>query len=443
MGKNQQIIKLFVVLFFSTAFIFSFSHYGAKAFEKLTNTDGEFSDGTAIGALDVSGKTEVEVISLLEEKYVDWLKDTTIGLQYGEKIVPFDVNQFHLDAKQTVDSIKDGQKNPAFITIDKSQVEVQVQMLFPQIKINDINLDKLTNSINKTASLFEAGSHSFNLFEEYLLADHIKKDAVLNVAVIDMIEVPEGLQSLIKNNASIEIPEESTFSLLEYAKKYKIKETSTLNVMATGIYQAVLPWNFSIVDRSISSSLPDYANLGFEAKVNQTKKADLVIANPNKVKYMLELQLDNGSLKVTLKGEKLVYNYKITTKDEQKLKPKTIIQYSPLLLPGKTTVQTKGAEGLIVKVYRDVYQGNTFIKSELISEDYYPPTYQVEVHGLAGSGQGTTTNSGTSNQNGTENNNQTTNPSNSIGNQTTPNSDTAQQDSNDSDLWGKLNEQPK
>ena len=66
MGKNQQMIKLFVVLLFSTAFIFSFSHYGAKAFEKITNADGKFSDGTTIGALNISGKTEDEAKSLLE-----------------------------------------------------------------------------------------------------------------------------------------------------------------------------------------------------------------------------------------------------------------------------------------------------------------------------------------------------------------------------------------
>src|SRR3954469_22311509 len=98
-------IKLFVLLFFSTAFIFSFSHYGAEAFEKITNSDGKFPKGTTIGALDVSGKTEDEATSLLEEKYVDWLKNTTIELQYGEKNALFDTNQFHLDAEQTVDSI--------------------------------------------------------------------------------------------------------------------------------------------------------------------------------------------------------------------------------------------------------------------------------------------------------------------------------------------------
>jgi hypothetical protein len=183
-------------------------------------------------------------------------------------------------------------------------------------------------------------------------------------------------------------------------------------------------------------------SLGFEAKVNQSKQADLVIANPNKAKYILELQLDKDRLKVSLKGEKFLYNYKINKKDEQTLKPKTIVQYSPLLLPGKTKVLAKGAEGQIIKIYRDVYQGNQLMESKMISEDYYPPAYRVEVHGLTGTERGTTQTTGTTgNQVGTANSNQTT--YNSNGNQTTTNSGNTQQTSDDSDLWGKPNEQPK
>ncbi|WP_066063785.1 G5 domain-containing protein [Neobacillus soli] len=440
MGKNQQFIKLFVVLFLSTAFIFSFSNYGAKAFKKITNANGKFSDGTTIGALDVSGKTGDEALSLLEEKYVTWLKDTSIELQYGGKTAPFDLNLFHLDAKQTVDSIKDGQKNIAYFTVDKSKVEEQIQILFPQVKSSDLDLDKLATSLNGTAALFESGSQTLNLFNDFLLADHIKKDAVLNKAVVELKDIPFELPSLIERNPRIEISAESTFSLLEFAKKQKITDASTLNLLATGIYQAVLPSNFSIVERNIGSSLPDYASLGFEAKVNPIKKVDLVLVNPNKAKYILELQLQSNKLKVTLKGEKFVYNYEITSKDEQRLKPKTIVQYSPMLLPGKTMVQTKGAEGQIVKIYREVYQENQLLKRELISEDYYPPVYKVEVHGLAGNQQGTVLTPDTAgNQTGTTTDTTTTDANS----QTTTTPDTTQPESSDSDLWGKPNEQPK
>lgn len=435
-------IKLFVVLFLSTAFIFSFTHYGAKAFNKITSADGKFSDGTTIGMLNVSGKTEDEAISLLEEKYVEWVKNSSIKLQYGEKTAPFDLNQFHLDAQQTVDSIKGGQNNPAYISVDQLQVEEQLEILFPQIKTSDFDIEKLTVGLNSTAGLFETGLQTLDLYNDFILAGKIKKDAVINTAVITMKDIPFGFQTVIEKNSEIEISEGSTFSLLEFAKKQKIVDPDSLNVIATGIYQAILPSNFSIVERNIGNYLPNYASLGFEAKVNSSKKADLVITNPNKAKYILKLQLENDQLQVSLKGEKLIYKYQISTKDVQKLAPKTIVQYSPLLLPGKTKVQTKGKDGQIVKVYREVYQGDQLIKSELISDDYYPPSYQIEIHGLAGSVEaGTQTTDTTGNQ--VDNSNQTEETPNPDGTQTTTTSDNPQQDSNDNDLWGKPNEQPK
>ena len=440
MNKSQQIIKLFVVLLFGTTFIFSFSHYGAKAFDKLTNADGKFSDGTIIGTLDLSGKTKEEAISLIEQKYTNWPKETTIQLQYGETTASIDLSQFHLDANKTINSVKDGQKNKAVITIDKAQIVEQVGILFPQLKSSDLDVDKLTLSLNEMASLFEVGSHTFNIYNDFLLAAS-KKEAILNSVVIDLDNVPFDLQSLVEKNPTIELQEETTFSLLDLAKKHNMKDSYALDVLATGIYQAVLPSNFNIIERNISSSLPEYALLGFEAKVNQSKNTDLVIANPNKAKYNLELQLTNSQLKVTLKGEKFAYNYKISTKEEQKLKPKVIVQYSPLLLPGKTKVQTKGAEGQIIKVFRDVFEGEAFIKSELISEDYYPATYKVEIHGLGDSVQSQP--AVTTNQTTTENSSQTTTPSDSTGNTTTSNGDTTQQESSESDIWGNPNEQPK
>ncbi|MFK9091289.1 VanW family protein [Bacillus salipaludis] len=443
MGKNQQMIKLFVVLFISTAFIFSFSHYGAKAFEKMTNLNGKYSDGTTIGALDVSGMSVEDTKSLLEEKYLDWLKDTTMELQYGEKTAPFELNQFHLDSQQTVSSIKDGENNPAFITVDKLQFGEQVKILFPQINSSDLDLDKLLKSLNETASHFKGGTYTFNFYNDYFLAEHTK-DAVLNVAVVEMKNVPVDLRTLIEKKPTIQFPEESTFSLLEFAREQKIANADALNIIATGIYQAILPSNFAIAERNIGSTLPGYAKLGYEAKVNQSKMADLVISNPNKAKYLLELKLENNQLKVTLKGEQFIYEYKISSKDEQQLKPKTIIQYSPLLLPGKTKIQTKGLDGQMLRIYREVYQGSQLLKTELISEDYYPPVFQVEVHGLEKSQQDTNQTTGTEGtQPGTTNNNQKTTNSDSNITQTPSPTGTGQQNSNDSDLWGKPNEQPK
>ncbi|OLS41523.1 G5 domain-containing protein [Bacillus sp. MRMR6] len=424
-SKYQQLMKLFTVLFLTTAVIFSSSHFGSEAFGKFSNNDGKFYEGTTIGSVNLTGKTENEAIAMLEEKYVEWVNSTKITLQYSEKTVNFDVNLFQFDATETVLNLKEGQNNHASLTIDLLQVEEQINVLFQQVDSKEIELTKLTADLTNTASQLQSGTFSFALNKDYLLVAN--KKAVISEVVVELDSVSDELYSLIKNNPEIVIAEEAVFSFLEFAKAQKVENSSALDLLATGIYQAVLPTNLSIKERSISGSLPSYAELGYEAMVNSAKGVDLVIVNPNNATYTLGFDLVPGSLKVTLMGDQLLYKYEISKKDQQELKPKTIIQYSPLLLPGKTKVENAGADGKIVKVYRNIYEGSQLLKAELISEDYYPPVFRVEIHGLTGSTQ-----TGT----GTNTTGQTT-PSES---QSPSPSNTEQQDN---DLWGKTNEQPK
>ncbi|NWQ40205.1 VanW family protein [Bacillus sp. EB106-08-02-XG196] len=431
MNKHQPFIKLFVVLFLSAGVIFSSSHFGAKAFENITNSSaGMYSEGTMVGSIDISGKTESETIALLEEKYVEWVKNTKFELQYSEKVVPFDSNLFRFDATQSVYSIKDGQSNIVSMTIELMPVEDQIQLQFPQIDLKGIEISKLITDLQNTAAKLETGSYKFNLNKDYLIAEASKKDNVISTAIVKLTEVPNDLVSLVTANPEIQISDGADFSLLEFAKLQKLESSSSLNVIATGIYQTILPTNFKIVERNISSALPNYSAVGFEAKVNAATGADFIIVNPNTTPYTVELKLDNKDLIVTLKGEKFLYDYKISKKEAQQLKPKTIVQYSPLLLPGKIKVLAIGGDGQIVKIYRETYQGVQLINSEFLFEDYYPPVYRVEVHGLIGTqGAATTETPATANE------------GDSTGNPPTPPAK-IDQDSDD-DLWGKPNEQPK
>jgi G5 domain/VanW like protein len=430
LSKHQPFIKLFVVLFLSTAVIFSSSHFGAKAFQNITNaTDGKYSAGTTIGSIDISGKAESETIALLEEKYVEWVKNTKIELQYSEKIVPFDLNLFSFDATQSVYSIKDGEANTVSMTIELLPVEELIKLQFPTINTQEIELSKLLTNLANTASKFDAGSYKFNLNKDYLLVEAGKKDNIISKSIVRLTDIPNELASILTANPELQIAEGANFSLLEFAKQQKIESSASLSVIATGIYQSVLPTNFKIIERNISSGLPNYTGVGFEAKINVANGADFIIVNPNTTPYTVELKLENKDLIVTLKGEKLLYDYRISKIEEQHLKPKTIVQYSPLLLPGQTKIETSGLDGQIVKIFRETYQGEQLISSELLSEDYYPPVYRVEVHGLLGTQQASTVTPSSA----------TTNPT---GNPSTTSLGTIKQNSDD-DLWGKPNEQPK
>lgn len=438
MKSYTQFFKLLFVLFFSTAFIFSTSHFGAKAYEQLANLNGNYSEGTKIGSIDVSGKTDAEAASLLEKQYLDWMKNTKFTFQFSDKTVLLDLNLFYLDKATTINSIKDGQSNPVFLSIDLMQLEEQVSILFPELNSKEVDFTKLKTNLESSASALQNGEQTFNLSKDFMLVNAADQDVVISEAVLNLNEVSDGLQVIVKKNPEVKIAEGATFSVLDFAKNQKINDPSLLSILGTGIYQALLPTNFTIVDRNISSTLPDYAVLGLEARVSPDKNMDLIFTNPNKTSYTLVMEIKDNQLSVSLKGEKLLYNYKISKNDEQSLKPKTIVQYSPLLKSGNTVVKVAGAGGKYVKVYRDVYQGEQLLKTEFISEDYYSPAYRVEIHSLSSTTPGT---EATGSQTTTASTPSTeTSPD---GSQTTSTSGTITQDSNVNDLWGKPNEQPK
>ena len=90
----------------------------------------------------------------------------------------------------------------------------------------------------------------------------------------------------------IELAPMSQFSLIKHVEELGLQQLSSeaLSGIATGIYQVILPTNFSIIERNISEELPDYAELGFEAKVNLETNKDLVFLNGNESSYKIILK---------------------------------------------------------------------------------------------------------------------------------------------------------
>jgi hypothetical protein len=249
-------------------------------------------------------------------------------------------------------------------------------LAFEKIK-NDDNTAAKNESLHANKSQFESSNN------KDLGVKNSEEEIILNQSIMKINDIPIDLQTFLEHGSKIDISEQSTFSLLDFVKVKRLDKLSsdTLSLIASGIYQSILSTNFSILERNIGNSLPRNGSLGFETELNVEQNEDLIFSNPNNSIYSIELVLENKSLKVILLGEKLPYHYKIT-KDIQTFKPKTIIQYSPLLPNGKVKVATTGKDGNLVKVYRDVYQGEQKLKRELISSDYYPPVHRVEIHSL-------------------------------------------------------------
>jgi hypothetical protein len=169
-----------------------------------------------------------------------------------------------------------------------------------------------------------------------------------------------------------------------------------MSLIASAVYQAILPTNFMVVERHTGRSLPDGIPLGYEAKVDK-KVRDLRFYNPNINSYTLRFQEVGNGFRVTLVGLPFAYKYVIKVGETEYFNPKTIAQYSPLLKPGERQIKQVGRQGMLVKVKKETYdENNQFIQSEVVSEDFYPPVYTIEVRGLE---LGANLNNGTTGEN--------------------------------------------
>ena len=377
-------IKLFIVLFGCTAFIYSFSHFGAMAFDAFISENDGFAAGTMIGNVDVSGKSKEEATALLNEGINKWSSTTTVTFHYKEKNVPVDVSQINFDIEKSVSSAKDGQKNDVVATLKEGELYQVVKSASSELDSASVEIDPIQDELLGYAANLQSGDFQIKL-DKFLVANE-NGDQVISEATIKPEFVPLDLGLMVEELSLIKIKPQSQVSLLKLLQENNLTGASSegASVIAAALYQVILPSNFKIVEKHIGQIIPKYVSLGMEAKVDFQNHLDFVFGNPNDLSYEIELQLNNSVLTASLKGSSFLYGYKISF-DNQEYSPKTIIQYSPspLLASVAERVQEKGSNGQFIKVYREVFgENDAWVGKELITEDFYPPIHNIKLRGL-------------------------------------------------------------
>lgn len=443
--RKKPEVKLFIVLFICTAFIFSFSHFGVAAYQAITSDSSQFGDGTMIGPVDVSGKTKEEAISLLTEKMQNWRSQTNIKLQYKENSVPVDNEQFLFDFENTMEMVQDGQQNELIVTFKSGDMYQYLQSLSSDLDNSKVKTDPLLNELISIGANFRSGEQTLKV--EKFLSSAVNDKDVISEATITPEYLPIELGLLVEDLSPIKVDAGAQVSILSLMeeRQFTTFPSEAASMIASVIYQAILSSNFNIIEKHTGQVLPDYLELGYEAKVDYQNHLDFIFANPNENNYEIALQLDGNTLTARLSGSTFLNQYEVKLTDRKEFDPKTIIQYSPLLNPGAKKLQQKGSNGLLIKVYRSVYgESDEWLRDDFISEDFYPPIHNIEVRGLTPTqtNDGTGGTSGTDGSQGTNQNTET--PGSTNGTTTQPNpSDSSQSGNGTDDIFGKPNEQTK
>ncbi|MCA1038938.1 VanW family protein [Bacillus infantis] len=379
--KSQQIVKLSIVLILCTAYIFSFSKFGAMAFNNAVNPSEIFGENTVIASTDISGLDRSGALEKLAGKTAEWSGSTKLVLKFKEKVAILPSDLFTFDLEQSVGSAVSGGENLLIANIEEADIKNILSGISPDLASESFEFSRFKSDLLLYPSALQTGEHAIKL-ENYL---PLQEDAAtLSEAVLKDEQTAKDLADWAKRFPKIEILPQSTFSLLKFLEENNVTyNEQSLGAVASTIYKAVMPTNFTFAERHIGRNLPGYAEAGFEAKVSEEKNMDLIIANPNDQKYTLEFSYQDSLFYTALKGRSLIYSYKIQLKDKEAFKPKKIIQYDAKLRFGEQRTAVEGVDGMLIKVYRDtVDRDGSIIKTEPISEDFYPPVHTVIIHSL-------------------------------------------------------------
>jgi hypothetical protein len=446
--ENKKIIKFSLIL---SVLIFSFTYFGVSALGSRTSSNQTFLEKTYIGTVDVANKTHEQAKAAIEAKLNEWLAAARISLVYKGDIYAIDPAQFIYLVDESIAEAESGTKNELYIEMNEG---ILSSLSLPETILGLIEKELLFNELRTAGQRF---TPALEISLENFLPE--EEPVTISQASIDLPEESNEMKELVEAVQKIEIASESQVSLANNANEKGLIEKSSFafSQIASAIYKAILPTNFSITERHISPKLAGNIDLGFESKVDFANNLDLKFYNPNKSAYSIELSLVDKKLQVTVKGAPLLYGYKITASGKQEFKPRTIKQYSPLLQPGQKSAEKEGEAGFLITISREKYgQKGELLESQFVSEDFYRPEHRVEILPIAPAVQQTGTgNVSPGTVTGPPGNQTTTTvlPGVQAGdNSTTPDLDNSidspGQDASagvkdDGGLWGKPNEDPK
>lgn len=367
-------LKFFMYLLAMALFIYGFSVGGAFAYDVVMAGPKTYEEGTTIGEIPVDGMTRQEAETALRNRVQDWLDVHPVEMLTEDETIVLSEDFLTVDVADTLDSLQDGSATPLSVRFNRSALEEQKDS-FGEDVYDNLLLDKLTADIKSQVEVLADQPLTYSVY------DYVSAGTESLYKVIAEFEqpIPDGVDVFTYTNEldGLVIEPRTNVSLLEQVSDVPLHQQPALNVVASGLYGAVLKTNFSIIQRHISQHLPSYAQKGREASLDLDEGHDFVFFNPNESLYRIEMEVSEESLSVQIIGYPTSYSYDVLIENERQIEPRTIIQYSDLATG--IDVKRDGETGLIYDVYREIYdQDNVAIDSEFITQDYYAPVHKLE-----------------------------------------------------------------
>lgn len=380
MRDLQKFFEALFLLLFSTSFIFGATFGGAKAYEYVFPPVVEMNNGTLVGPVQVGGLTKEEAQEKVKEAIAEWKKNTVVEFYYFDKLISVNEGVIQFFIPESLELASRNGFSPLHTEVNETMILSTFEQSEIGVSADSINSELLVKTVQESASVLSKEKLRLNLNDFVVDSEKLVEETVAEATIANLnstLLLPEMVEKL---NGYV-IKAQEPFSLLDALKQVGIEpvEGEQLNIVATGLYKAFLQTNFEIFERHIGLSLPEYAELGFDAIV-LPKNADLKIFNSNYYDYKLALSFENNQLSVLIEGLPLPYLYEIVQKNKKEIEPRKIVHFSPTRRIGDKAIVKNGQNGYSTEVYRQVIHPETdqLLFEHFLFEDFYPPVHQEE-----------------------------------------------------------------
>jgi len=380
--KNNQVLKLLLTAFLSFFIIYGTSQAGPQIVPGFSEDNDTFADQTSIGSVNVSGLTKDEAVVLLMDETSSWKEVSTLAVLEGQQESLVDMNFVNFMLEESVGSATNEQDNPLLVTVNMSNLMMDIQRDFGLPDTNWIDPAKLQFEIEKRVQHLSTEELTPLPFSA-LLAEG-SGESILAESV-GTFSASNNQQLFAGEHASTVVESGEFFSILNLAAQYgdTFLTDSELSQIATVIHGSAILTPMSIAERHISSSLPEWAEMGREARVEQAVNHDYRLLNASQAALTIDLEIVQQTLYVRIKGQEQPVTYEVENKDVQTISAKTIQQYSPFIAQNQTRIEEEGQEGYLATVEQIVFDLNRVeVERNKLYEDFYPPVHRVEIKPL-------------------------------------------------------------
>jgi hypothetical protein len=374
--RSKEFTNLFLALLLGIVSVFSFSHAGAIAYEKVFKVSDTFESGTVIGNVDVYGLTKEQAIEHITTSIHAWFQTSKLILNYKGIENAIASEMFIFSIKESVEVAKSGQISPLIFSVEEQAYLDMIRSFQDSFLEDAVNHSKLMKELEYVVMTMESGEFAFKLM------DYIELEQETTIISSSESQLTKEqsllLAEALGSETQLRIPAENSFSFLQFMNEHSLNlSTELASIIGSTLYKVILPSNFEVTERYISREMLNSIVLGYEVRIS-SPHADFTFFNPNAIDYSVKMKVQNELLQMELIGPPFLHQYEVVIQDKKIFMPKTIVQYDPKLSFNQTTIVDEGKEGYLVKVIRKRFDKNGgLLETEEISEDFYPPIHQI------------------------------------------------------------------